>query len=203
MVIRVSDAQILDATVASIRIHGVHGSTTREIARLAGVNEVTLFRRFGDKRQLVRAAVHDAIARQGAGEFVPTGDVRMDLFEIVRFYTAAFDPARGIALALVTEASRHPDLVDLLAEPVAVFGRAAEVIRYHQERGELIAEPVADALAALVGPLLFSTLGRTLDSASPSRSTDSGDGTPDRVVERFLRGHGNEAADERAPISDL
>ncbi|MEH2432700.1 MAG: helix-turn-helix domain-containing protein, partial [Nostoc sp.] len=31
---------------------GVQGATTREIARVAGVNEVTLFRHFASKEQL-------------------------------------------------------------------------------------------------------------------------------------------------------
>jgi AcrR family transcriptional regulator len=44
--------KILDATMALVSEKGYLGATTREIARTAGVTELTLFRHFGSKERL-------------------------------------------------------------------------------------------------------------------------------------------------------
>lgn len=55
--------RILDAARQVYALHGFRGATTRLIAQEAGVNEVTVFRLFGSKAQLIgeiRRAVFDA-----------------------------------------------------------------------------------------------------------------------------------------------
>jgi len=47
--------KLLDAAAQVFARDGLDGATTREIARTAGVNEVTLFRHFGSKENLVAA----------------------------------------------------------------------------------------------------------------------------------------------------
>ncbi len=42
--------KIIDATMSSIRDKGYAAITTKDIAKLAGVNECTLFRKFKDKK---------------------------------------------------------------------------------------------------------------------------------------------------------
>src|SRR5260370_21776233 len=49
--------RILRAFLQLAGQRGLDGTTTRELARVAGVNEVTIFRRFGDKQGLARAAL--------------------------------------------------------------------------------------------------------------------------------------------------
>ncbi|HEY0528209.1 MAG TPA: TetR/AcrR family transcriptional regulator [Gemmatimonadaceae bacterium] len=49
--------EILSAAAGVFAQHGFRGSTTRRIADAAGVNEVTLFRYFGSKDVLLRAAM--------------------------------------------------------------------------------------------------------------------------------------------------
>jgi AcrR family transcriptional regulator len=44
--------KILDATMSLVSQRGYRGATTREIARAAGVTELTLFRHFGTKERL-------------------------------------------------------------------------------------------------------------------------------------------------------
>ena len=47
---RISDKQILDAALDVMAERGYTGATTRQMAAAAGINEVTLFRRFGSKK---------------------------------------------------------------------------------------------------------------------------------------------------------
>ena len=42
--------KIIDATMSLIRDKGYVATTTKDIARLAGVNECTLFRKFQNKK---------------------------------------------------------------------------------------------------------------------------------------------------------
>ncbi|TCP19303.1 TetR family transcriptional regulator [Scopulibacillus darangshiensis] len=49
--------KIIQATLALIQEKGFKATTTRMIAERAGVNEVTLFRHFGNKKGIVEAAV--------------------------------------------------------------------------------------------------------------------------------------------------
>lgn len=51
--------RILDAALTAFAERGYAGATTREMARRAGVNEVTLFRRFGSKKALFAAVVSE------------------------------------------------------------------------------------------------------------------------------------------------
>ncbi|MGR5897480.1 TetR/AcrR family transcriptional regulator [Bacillus cereus] len=44
--------RIIKATVELVNEKGYKGATTKEIAKRAGVNEVTLFRHFGNKKAL-------------------------------------------------------------------------------------------------------------------------------------------------------
>src|SRR5579883_146165 len=53
--------RLLDAAREVFARDGISRATTREIARVAGVNEVTLFRQFATKDNLLAAALEDAI----------------------------------------------------------------------------------------------------------------------------------------------
>ena len=52
--------KLLDAAARVYAETGYRGATTRRIAQVAGVNEVTLFRHFGSKDALIREALTHA-----------------------------------------------------------------------------------------------------------------------------------------------
>jgi len=58
--------RLLGAAVETLNRDGIQGATTREIARRAGVNEVTLFRHFKSKEQLLRAVLQRGRTAQAA-----------------------------------------------------------------------------------------------------------------------------------------
>ena len=49
--------EILDAAVAEFAEKGLHGASTEEIARLAGISQPYVFRLFGTKKELYLAVV--------------------------------------------------------------------------------------------------------------------------------------------------
>lgn len=53
--------RLLKAAAEAFAQHGLEGATTREIARIAGVNEVTLFRQFQSKERLLAAVLDQTL----------------------------------------------------------------------------------------------------------------------------------------------
>lgn len=68
--------KIIDATMALIRDKGYVATTTKDIARLAGVNECTLFRKFQNKKDIVL---------QGVSQEKWRANVMPELFQNVRW----------------------------------------------------------------------------------------------------------------------
>ena len=58
--------RLFDAATETLNRRGIQGATTREIARRAGVHEVTLFRHFKSKEQLLRAILKRGLAAKAA-----------------------------------------------------------------------------------------------------------------------------------------
>lgn len=86
--------KIMDATMTLIIDKGYSGATTKEIAKLAGVNECTIFRRFGEKKEIVLAAMELAKWNPGLSEsdFTYHGDLEDDLLSFSRIYMSKVTP---------------------------------------------------------------------------------------------------------------
>jgi AcrR family transcriptional regulator len=52
----VSDVAILEAALEQLALTGVRRTSADDVARRAGVNRATLYRRFGSREQLLAAA---------------------------------------------------------------------------------------------------------------------------------------------------
>jgi AcrR family transcriptional regulator len=79
--------RLLDAASLIFARDGLTGATTREIARNAGVNEVTLFRVFGSKDRLLAEVVSKAFPESAqAKPELGTGNLRQDLLSYAQLY---------------------------------------------------------------------------------------------------------------------
>jgi AcrR family transcriptional regulator len=90
--------RLLDAAAVVFARDGLAGSTTRQIANAAGVNEVTLFRLFQTKQNLLTAVLERLFATPGKPPAAPA--VETDLAEIVRDYVTRYDAGIHKNLAL-------------------------------------------------------------------------------------------------------
>jgi AcrR family transcriptional regulator len=177
-----TDATVFDAALTVLADRGYSGATTRAIAKAAGINEVTLFRRYGDKRRLILAAIHAEMQRLAVGLTVP-GNLEADLLGVVDYYARLYQHRNGLVGTLVLEGARDAEVAALISEPLAAIGRLGELIAHYQRRGELADEPTDYAVQALLAPLLMTSVLR--------RITGSDSALPDSrwVVQRFLSGH--------------
>jgi AcrR family transcriptional regulator len=96
---------------------GYAAATTRLIASRAGVNEVTLFRHFGNKQNLLAAIIDRFSPVDGLKNFLDehlTGDFDHDLRQIAAFLVASMSNQPDIMPLVLFEAHQIPELREKL-----------------------------------------------------------------------------------------
>jgi AcrR family transcriptional regulator len=149
---------ILDAVATAVARYGFRGTTTRRIAQTAGVNEVTLFRRFGSKAALLAAFFRREAGLMQAQAVRYTGDLEADLTAIAAAYLALAERRGGLFALMLAELPRDPALREAFAAPLQVLGQILDILRRYQAAGALRAEPLGQTYAALVGPIAPAAL---------------------------------------------
>lgn len=173
---------ILESVLKVWREDGYQRATTRKIASLAEISEVTLFRRFGDKAALFKAALELEAERFTAQAVAPSGNLEADLEKIVRAYMALLDQSASIIFDFLFEAPRNPELAGIGAVPMAAMGEIAQILKRHQREGRLRAGPPMAALVDLLSPVIMTAL---LSRAQPGMVPPI---NPTERVRGFLRG---------------
>jgi len=85
-----TDQRILEAAIRVFARDGVSGATTREIARVAKVNEVTLFRHFKNKDELLRRVVIQCSQNYSSVFATARFETQADLRETVQAFATAY-----------------------------------------------------------------------------------------------------------------
>jgi len=97
---------------------GFAGATTRSIAELADVNEVTLFRHFGTKENLAKAIIDQfggpAIAEDLESRF--TGDLQVDLTMFGMVMLQVMRERSNVMRMAICEAGHFPEFKPIVAE---------------------------------------------------------------------------------------
>lgn len=176
---------LLAAALVVVAQHGLRGATTRRMAEQAGVNEVTLFRKYGSKAELLRAALLRQAEALGQSAVHYSGDLEHDLTELCRQYAQTLKQIGPVIGVLVTELPRHPELMTVLDGPRELFGRLAALLGRYQQEGQLQAEPLGTLIPALLGPLVMPYL---VPIAADLMRGENLELDPQAHVERFLHG---------------
>jgi AcrR family transcriptional regulator len=178
-------AKILAAARELFERNGTRGTTTREVAEKAGVNEATLFRHFGSKRALL-----DAMREQACGveQFrsvlaaLPGDDFAADLRQIAYYVTEHMLAKRAMLCVSLAEDAAGTDDVPEFRGPSQIKADLAAYFTAKAESGSFRTDP---ALAArfFLGILFSYVVGRKLwNSTVPDRATLDG------IVDIFLNG---------------
>ncbi len=112
--------RILDAATRVFARKGVSGATTREIARAARVNEVTLFRYFKNKGELLRQVVRHKSRRYehifAEAPFDTAADVQRTVQAFADVYVRMLNENEDFIRTFFGELSRHLELCRQLFE---------------------------------------------------------------------------------------
>ena len=180
----ITDEEIFQAVIRVVTERGYVGATTKEIAKAANISEVTLFRRFDNKLGLVKQAIEATISKTDFDTAIKyTGDIISDLIRVVKAYQGSAVKYGQLIFTLLAETLRHPELTEILITPLEIFTKVSSLISRYQSEVILRQEPPLDALAALLGPLMYSSILNSVlfeDNLPPL--------DPERLVTRFLYG---------------
>lgn len=190
-----SDAgsRVIAAAAELFAEHGYRGTTTRAIAERAGVNEVTIFRRFSSKAGILRA-IGRQIAGGAAGIAVAAADRPEDthgtLAALARLEIASAVSSGGLAVRLAFDARSVPEVAEALGGAIAgnAEGLAAYLaVRQHAGdlRRDMAPELLAETFFALTSSLV---IGRILLGAPPLPDAADQERLAGQVVSLFWSG---------------
>jgi AcrR family transcriptional regulator len=154
--------RLIDAALELFGAQGVTETTTKQIAELADVNEVTLFRQFGNKHGLLLAVIEEAAVFTQLGEtLVQQAHQTDDIYQALRDYASAclqaLERVPQVVRSVVGEAGQYP------AENRTALGRGfTQANRYVAayfnrviEQGQLATHLPAEKLASLLHGMLL------------------------------------------------
>jgi AcrR family transcriptional regulator len=131
-------AAVIDAFLAELAERGLGALTMEGVARRAGVNKTTLYRRWGSKEDLALEAM---LALGESRVPIPdTGSLRDDLLTVAREIAASLATPESDAIVRAAAAERDPE--SKLAGAARAFwqvrfGLLSEIVARAIERGEL------------------------------------------------------------------
>jgi AcrR family transcriptional regulator len=179
----IDETKIFSAAINILMSLGYDGATTKEIADIAGVNEVTLFRKYGSKAGLFEKAIERQLADTPLNKLAYTGDLEADLLTIVEAYMATNETYGDIIPIILIELPRNPDLQGSISAPYKNIQGIIKIIQKYQKQGLLKNEPPLAALSALLGPIMVNQMFRRANLNLSAPALD-----PQDHVDSFLHG---------------
>lgn len=175
--------RILSAALKVLADAGVHGTTTRAIADVAGVNEVTLFRRFGTKAELLRLAITHRFQTVMLTSVRFTGDLEGDLVRLASQYRQALETFGPLARVVLSEIAHSPELQSSVKTAQGFYREIAGLFLRYQASGELEREPEWWMVTSFLGPLAMPFVIHEIAPTDVDFPFDAG-----MYVRRFLDG---------------
>jgi AcrR family transcriptional regulator len=169
---------------------GFQGATTREIARQAGVNEVTIFRHFHTREELLRATLKHECAAFDAlthPEEIWKGELRDRLKRYIRDVYSALKDREAIVRAFIGEARLLPESIRRSLREFMLIKKARFVaaLQEAQELGLVRKEVDVSVAADFIRDSIHSAMLRhTLHKTDPETVDDYLRG----VTDIFYRG---------------
>ncbi|GEM_PF-169160 len=186
--------RLIQAAIELFITQGVAETTTRQIAERAEVNEVTLFRHFGNKYGLLLAVMHDAEALSRLGMALgqqanQMGSVSLALKDYANVHLQALEQIQEFVRSLIGEAGHYPiENRQALGRGLTQANRytaqyLGTVMRHEQLQTRMPTEKLASLLNSLL--LGYAVLEFTSEYSELWQNRDS---FIDGLVELFLYG---------------
>ena len=111
--------RIIKAAANILSKRGYARATTRAIAKAAGVNEVTIFRHFGNKRNLLSEIIQQHSALPNLTHIIEnqlTGDYRLDLIHLATVFTRVITERKEALRLMLCEANELPEVQEIVVK---------------------------------------------------------------------------------------
>ena len=155
---------ILAAALEAYSKYGFRGATTRRIAEIAGVNEVTLFRHFGSKDTLVGEALRGLSSEQVAPLPAEPRDLVVELTAWSEGQLAHLRDKRSMIRTCMGEIEERPELTQCAAAgPQGAFVELTRYLGRVRDAGlSFIEFDERVAAITLMGALFSDAMGREM-----------------------------------------
>lgn len=157
-----SRQRLIKAALELFASQGVTETTTRQIAEVAGVNEVTLFRQFGNKHGLLLAVLEEAavlsnLAKAWAQQVRPVTSLEQALIDYADSRLEALATIPEFVRSLVGEAGQYPaaNRQALGSEITQANHFVAQYLESVIRQGQLQTRLPAEKIASLLNSLLL------------------------------------------------
>jgi AcrR family transcriptional regulator len=160
----ISRQKLLEAAAKVFAESGFRGATTRRIAEAAGVNEVTLFRQFGSKSQLMCAAIESLHPEAGLRLPDDPGDVERELVRWAEAHLESMRRLRHVIRKTMAELDEHPEMSAIVCEAKTPYFNAlvAYATKVRRPTTAAARDEVQTACAMLMSSLFADAIGRDL-----------------------------------------
>lgn len=137
-------AKILEAAMNLMSVKGYSSTTTKEIAQLAGIAEITLFRNFKSKDEILQNVIEKYTSTFRERLFHQndlTYNLEVDLANISRIYQTFMEENRKVVLLAYKESGIHDEIsMQLTANPRLMKGYLVEYLIEMKHRGEITSD---------------------------------------------------------------
>ena len=149
--------KILEAALRVFADTGYRGATTRRIAQEADVNEVTLFRHFGSKEELINAAVrYAAVEEEKPALPARPLDPHRELMVWARAHYDRMHARRSMIRTCIGEATEHPEMAGCVSEAPRRVGMELKGYLTRMQASGLIGNAAnLDVVTAMLMSVLF------------------------------------------------
>jgi AcrR family transcriptional regulator len=199
--------KLIHAAIELFASQGVNETTTKQIAELAQVNEVTLFRQFGNKHGLLLAVIEDADVFAQLGQnlvtnLVPASSLPQMLREYANTCLQALEQTPAVIRSLVGESGQYSieNRQGLGRSFDLANRRVAKYLKTNLGESKSDLQLPVEQLASLLNTLLFGYATIELTSEFHGLWRDREDFL-DRVVALFLAGAVPQSTSEPSSIN--
>lgn len=145
--------KLLDATMELISEKGYFGATTREIARLAGVTELTLFRHFGTKERLFEELLNSHSFLPSLRELLPALDdlsYEDALRTVATRFLLSLKDRKSMVKIMYSEVTIYPDKIKRLYNKYLNDLRSTLAVYFESLQKKGFLRPMSPELAARI-----------------------------------------------------
>jgi len=155
--------RILTAARQLMAQKGYKGATTRQIAELAGVNEVTIFRHFKNKERILLELLEDLTDIRSLLEQSTQAsceDVKEFLKHYARSYFGMLVERKEILMICMIEADNNPEVVNLFSRiPMTAVDVLSVKLQEMHRQGKLPAADFCTAALMFVSTFFYAFMG--------------------------------------------
>jgi len=187
-----TNEKILEATIEIIKKKGLKAATTRAIATNAGVNEVTIFRNFGNKKGIIKALIEKCSYEPAFSKMLKervVWDLEQDLYMLAKLYHQIANKNHDLVVIMISlmGTGHFPELQEeIVYIPRQLKADLHNYFSVMKEKGKIIDTNIEAQVMAFLGANMGLFLTRSFFGTQLTDLTE--DDFLQNSIQVFVRG---------------